>query len=182
MSGSVQHLVFVGRESSPLTTDELSSFSQAATEVCRSQAVTGILLYGGGNVLGVLEGGRLAVFRCYENILADKRLTATRQLLVEPVASSLFTSWSAGVLDSPPEASLSIPRLEQLAVTYRERKDAPAGGTTIALLRDFQSQLARTSAASPAPAPAPSAAATPAPSVTPPPPPAAALQPAQATT
>jgi hypothetical protein len=71
-------------------------------------AITGLLLYKGGNFMQLLEGDDEAVWRVHARITQDPRHRGIMTILQEPIETRLFTDWSMafGNLDDPAVASL----------------------------------------------------------------------------
>lgn len=71
-------------------------------------AITGLLLYRGGNFMQLLEGDEDAVWRAHARITEDPRHRGIMTILQEPIEQRLFTDWSMafGNLDDPAVASL----------------------------------------------------------------------------
>jgi hypothetical protein len=107
--------------------------------------VTGLLLYGRGNFMQLLEGEAVTVTDLYARIARDRRHRDVRTLYCGPTQRRLFPTWNMGlvVLD------------EKLTPVNRNRLEAvldaanrPDAGTTtsgqkvLELLKDFRSQLA----------------------------------------
>ena len=61
-----------------------------------ASGVTGVLCYGGGIFLQVLEGGRMAVNELYGHILRDPRHTDVVLLHYQEIAEREFVGWTMG--------------------------------------------------------------------------------------
>ncbi|MBV5299831.1 MAG: BLUF domain-containing protein [Rhodoferax sp.] len=61
-----------------------------------ASGVTGVLCYGGGIFLQVLEGGRMAVNELYGHILRDPRHTDVVLLHYQEITEREFAGWTMG--------------------------------------------------------------------------------------
>lgn len=62
--------------------------------------VTGVLCYGGGIFLQVLEGGRMAISELYGHIQRDPRHQDVVLLLYEEISERRFAGWTMGVVNT----------------------------------------------------------------------------------
>lgn len=58
--------------------------------------ITGLLLYGNGNFMQVLEGEAEPMQQVYASIVADPRHTAVLKLADGPIEKRIFADWSMG--------------------------------------------------------------------------------------
>jgi Sensors of blue-light using FAD len=73
--------------------DQILSVSRANNKIA---GLTGLLLYGRGSFIQVLEGDPADIDACYERIRRDKRHSALLPVLREPIAARSFGEWSMG--------------------------------------------------------------------------------------
>ena len=97
--------------------DELEDILGAARRNNPVLAVTGVLIYGGGWCMQLLEGPEHAVFRLYAKIIDDSRHTDPRVIHVTPASEAIFREWSMGLVRQNPlefehVAALKARRLE----------------------------------------------------------------------
>ena len=89
-------LMYASRAVPALDQEELVTILRQSKGNNPSTGVTGVLCYSGGIFLQVLEGGRSAVNRLYNRIVADSRHTEVELLLYEEIGERRFASWSMG--------------------------------------------------------------------------------------
>lgn len=82
-----------------MTAEELELLTERAGAFNAERAISGVLLYGGGRFLQLLEGEAQAVKDLYRNrIVPDPRHEDCCVLLDEPCNTRLFPYWSMGWL------------------------------------------------------------------------------------
>lgn len=102
----VSTLVYTSRATGPVTMHALRRLTEASARNNAQIGVTGLLLYGSGNYLQVLEGNLTSIRILYERIRNDPRHTACQVLLEQLATSRLFPGWHMGRLNlDHPEAS-----------------------------------------------------------------------------
>lgn len=74
----------------------LSAILESAVRHNRENAITGMLLYSGGNFLQVLEGTRANVHATYARICKDPRHNNITLITEEEVPERHFANWSMG--------------------------------------------------------------------------------------
>ena len=89
-------LMYASRAVPALDQEELVTILRQSKANNPTTGVTGVLCYSGGIFLQVLEGGRSAVNRLYNRIVADSRHTEVELLLYEEIGERRFASWSMG--------------------------------------------------------------------------------------
>lgn len=93
------HLIYTSRAVASLTAAELDSLAQLAQQRNEELGITGVLLYGGGRFLQLLEGQTNAVESLYfDKIVHDKRHTECTVLYQAPCESRLLPDWHMGRL------------------------------------------------------------------------------------
>lgn len=89
-------LMYASRAVPAVDAEEL----QALLRQCRANnpahGITGVLCFASGVFLQVLEGGRGAVNRLYNRIVADPRHTAVELLAYEDIDERRFAGWAMG--------------------------------------------------------------------------------------
>jgi hypothetical protein len=93
----VHHLVYVSSTPTPLSPAELMEILRVSRRNNAAVAVTGALLYSGGNVMQVLEGERADVDAVFTRVLRDARHRQVQVLLREDVQRRYFGEWSMGL-------------------------------------------------------------------------------------
>jgi hypothetical protein len=130
-------LIYVSSAVRLLSEEELLELLAQAREANRQRNVTGMLLYGEGNFLQVLEGEAADVDAVYAAIQQDPRHHHLLLIEREPIAARNFADWSMGFhrmsadeLHAPGYAKLWEEELDG-------RRSATAPTVAIELLRDF---------------------------------------------
>lgn len=132
------HLVYCSTATHEMSQEELLELLRVARERNLGLQITGMLLYGGGVFLQVLEGLPVAVDMLYKKIERDARHHSLFLLEREPIPERSFPDWSMGFQYLPQEAG------EQLAGAFSLR-DADHGlsgrnikpGPALELLQQF---------------------------------------------
>lgn len=91
-------LMYTSRAVSPVDQEELSAILRQSKSANPPRGITGVLCCcnAGGIFIQVLEGGRAAVNRLYNRIVADPRHTDVTLLTYEEIAERRFAGWSMG--------------------------------------------------------------------------------------
>lgn len=129
-------LVYVSSARLPLDEPVLEQLLDTARTRNQQDALTGVLLYNGGNFMQYLEGPSFALRETYRRIARDPLHGNLIELLLEPIAERSYTRWDMGF--ARPTASemlaLSTARWKQTDGDTSPAQDAPVG---IQLLRSF---------------------------------------------
>jgi Sensors of blue-light using FAD len=96
--------------------------------------ITGLLCYSDGIFLQVLEGGRGAVNKLYNRIVADPRHTDVELLLYEEIGERRFASWSMGQINL---ARLNPSLLLKYSATATLDPFAVSGEVSLALFEEL---------------------------------------------
>jgi hypothetical protein len=130
-------LIYVSSAVRLLSEEELLELLAQAREVNHHRNITGMLLYGEGNFLQVLEGEEVDVDAVYAAIQQDPRHHHLLLIEREPIAVRNFADWSMGFhrmsadeLREPGYANFWEEGLDG-------RRSATAPTIAIELLRDF---------------------------------------------
>ena len=89
-------LSYISSAVEPFTTQELLGLLQACREGNASKGVTGMLLYGNGTFLQVLEGEEKVIDGLIERIRKDPRHTDLHILHRHPIERRQYSDWSMG--------------------------------------------------------------------------------------
>jgi hypothetical protein len=92
-------LMYVSRAVPALDHEELLAIVRRSRADNPGLGITGVLCYSGGIFLQVLEGGRSAVNRLYQRIVADPRHTQVELLAYEEIAERRFAGWAMGQVE-----------------------------------------------------------------------------------
>ncbi|HSM22011.1 MAG TPA: BLUF domain-containing protein [Rubrivivax sp.] len=89
-------LMYASRAVAATDQDSLLAILRKSKTNNPALGVTGVLCYSEGIFLQVLEGGRSAVNRLYNQIATDKRHTQVELLHYEEIGERRFAGWSMG--------------------------------------------------------------------------------------
>jgi len=101
----VHHLIYLSKAAPELTAGALLSIESRAQAKNESAAITGLLAYGSGHFLQVLEGPEIEVERVYSNIEQDARHTDLQVLTFEAVQTRAFAPWAMALVNLDCDAS-----------------------------------------------------------------------------
>jgi hypothetical protein len=88
--------MYASRAVSTVDQEELLAILRKSKADNPAEGITGVLCFSGGIFLQVLEGGRSAVNRLYNQIVADPRHTQVELLLYQEIGERRFAGWSMG--------------------------------------------------------------------------------------
>ncbi len=135
----LSQLIYISRATSPPTREELAEIVAQSKPNNWRQSITGLLLYGRGHYLQLLEGPLLEVAELYTRISRDPRHDQVLPLLLQPATRRLFPEWKMGVLNldaGPVEDSKRLPLLMR-AIYERQDPTRHAGMLALDLIRAF---------------------------------------------
>lgn len=89
-------LIYVSEAVQTILDEELDELLKACVFNNRKQNITGMLLYGNGKFMRVLEGEADVVDALVEKISSDKRHTKLNVLVRTPIEQRDFGTWSMG--------------------------------------------------------------------------------------
>ena len=89
-------LMYASRAAKPLDPEELVHILRQSRTANPKVGVTGVLCSSGELFIQVLEGGRTAVNRLYNRIIADSRHTEVTLLSYEEISERRFAGWAMG--------------------------------------------------------------------------------------
>ena len=92
-------LMYASRAAAGLQPEALQAILRQCKAANPQHGITGVLCFGEGLFLQVLEGGRGAVNRLYGHIVADARHRQVELMLYEEVRERRFAGWSMGHVD-----------------------------------------------------------------------------------
>jgi hypothetical protein len=118
--------------------DDANSHTEAILASSRSHnvsnGITGILCYGGGIFLQVIEGGRAQVNELYNALVQDKRHTDVVLLHYEEITQRRFSGWTMGQVNL---AKLNT----SIVLKYSEKPELDpygvSGSMSLALLEEL---------------------------------------------
>ncbi len=127
-------LMYASRAVPALDHEELVTILRQSKANNPTTGVTGVLCFSGGIFLQVLEGGRSAVNRLYNRIVADPRHTEVELLLYEEIGERRFASWSMGQVNM---ARLNPSLLLKYSATAALDPFAVSGKVSLALFEEL---------------------------------------------
>lgn len=132
-------LVYTSRSTRPVTMKVLQQLTEHASRKNALVGITGLLLYGSGNYLQVLEGNQASIKILYERIRKDKRHTAVELLCQHERESRLFPDWNMGQLnlDNPDMGAKSDWELISATLARSGSIDWQPADPVIAWVREF---------------------------------------------
>ncbi|QNH61050.1 BLUF domain-containing protein [Hymenobacter sediminicola] len=92
----MHHIVYQSYAVGHPTNAELKHLLQQSRSNNSRLSITGLLLYGNGSFLQVLEGTEDAVREIYGRIVIDQRHTRVLKLSDGPIEARVFSNWSMG--------------------------------------------------------------------------------------
>ncbi|MDQ2778308.1 MAG: BLUF domain-containing protein [Pseudomonadota bacterium] len=127
-------LLYGSRAVASVDQNELLAILRKSKANNPKEGVTGVLCFGEGIFLQVLEGGRSAVNRLYNRIAADPRHSDVELLCYDEIGERHFAGWSMG--------QVNMARLNPaLLLKYSERPTldpfAVSGAASMALFREL---------------------------------------------
>lgn len=112
-------LIYLSQARRPMDDAELMVIQREAMARNQEVEVTGVLLYGSGKFLQLLEGPREVLAELFGRIAFDMRHERTRLLHHGPIKTRSAPSWSMGVANADRlGASMSIESLESCITAY----------------------------------------------------------------
>jgi hypothetical protein len=89
-------LMYASRAVPTVDQEELLAILRKSKADNPAEGITGVLCFSGGIFLQVLEGGRSAVNKLYNQIVSDPRHTQVELLLYQEIGERRFAGWSMG--------------------------------------------------------------------------------------
>lgn len=128
-------LVYISQAVVGFTNEEVQNILQSSQRNNSAHGISGVLVFGGGLFMQVLEGSEQAVLRLYVKILDDRRHSDCRLIHISPADERIFEQWSMGALDSDP---LDFQRVGELRA---RRLESVQSEMFTNLMRDFVKKL-----------------------------------------
>jgi hypothetical protein len=131
-------LVYLSRASWPFSREEVETLIEGARPRNQALGITGLLLYGRGFFLQLLEGDAIHVGALFMKIGADTRHSDVLPVVMHYVPERLFPGWEMGLLTTDGDGGRSR-RLDDYidAFVRRHAVNLDHTGFTLKLLRDF---------------------------------------------
>ena len=127
-------LLYASRSATPVTTDATDAILAQSRAHNPALGITGVLCQSGDIFLQVLEGGRDAVNRLYNQIMRDPRHQDVSLLHYEEIAERRFAGWTMGVVNL---AKVNPAILLKYAETNSLDPHAMSGRACLALLGEL---------------------------------------------
>ena len=89
-------LMYASRALPNVTQEELGSILRKSKSNNPPAGITGVLCFSQGIFLQVIEGGRSAVNKLYNQVVADPRHTDVELMIYEEIGERRFAGWSMG--------------------------------------------------------------------------------------
>jgi hypothetical protein len=89
-------LLYFSQSKDVISDEEIQSILQSSRHNNAGRGITGVLIYGGGLFMQVLEGPQQAVLRLYVKILDDRRHCNSQIIHITPTDKRIFEGWSMG--------------------------------------------------------------------------------------
>jgi len=136
-------LVYISQAVVGITEEQVQNILKTSQRNNSANGITGVLSFGGGLFMQILEGSEQAVLRLYVKILDDPRHTDCRLIHISPADEQVFQKWSMAILGADP---LDYQRIGELRA---RRLETVQSQTFTHLMREFVRKLgdARGSAA-----------------------------------
>lgn len=135
----LSQLIYISHAVPPPSREALAGIAAQSRSNNWRQSITGLLLYGHGHFLQLLEGPLLEVADLYSRISRDPRHERVLPLLLQPARQRLFPEWKMGVLNLEESSAAEARRLPLLMRSIYERRDPErhAGELALDLIRGF---------------------------------------------
>lgn len=135
----LSHLLYLSRSRLDWTPEDLEPLVASARRHNEQDGVTGLLLYGRGHFLQLLEARRQPLVLTFDRIARDSRHTDVRVLLDGPIPNRLFEGWAMGVLNVDTAGQIDRERFDRLVSAFGSTATpAPANARALELLWDFK--------------------------------------------
>lgn len=137
----LSQLVYVSDAHMAMAESTVESIVKSCRRNNEERNITGLLIYGGGHFIQLLEGHEPVLANLFAKISKDARHHNVEQLHFAIATERLFPNWRMGLLNLDKINSLDRSRLRTFVngVTKLQRGEAIIG-----LLREFRSQLPAT--------------------------------------
>ena len=138
-------MLYVSKAARPFLLDELRELVDQASRNNQERDITGMLLYGGGYFLQVLEGEPERVEALFTQISKDTRHVDVQSVLRVAVSRRSFDYWGMRLLCLEHATELNVERMRQLAAGMVDGAKARTHATAmLQCMRDFCAQIPAT--------------------------------------
>ena len=139
------HIVYVSRAVRPMTMGDLNSMLAKARFNNELHNITGLLLYGSGHFLQVLEGEARAISELFHRIRVDPRHTEVEMLLYGE-GRRIFPDWSMGCLNLEVSEEIDRTALFQMLEYCELLRGVRSHQTSLGLVKQFKSVVQKAAA------------------------------------
>lgn len=134
----MHHLIYLSQATIPFNEDQLERLLVQARQFNQEHELTGILLYGNGQFLQVLEGDKATVHSLYARICEDPRHRDVTTYADKAIATRAFSDWRMAYQALPPEQFLEFAAYVSPRELQVERSGLSVSDTQLLqLLRTF---------------------------------------------
>jgi hypothetical protein len=140
----LSHLLYVSAAAAGVNRGAVTTIHRQSAANNAKRGVTGLLLYGRGNFIQLLEGDLTVVTDLYAKVARDPRHADVRTLFAGPAERRVFPSWAMGLAvagDVDAHAPVDRARLEAV-LAAAAGAGATGGQRVLDLLKDFRRQVA----------------------------------------
>jgi hypothetical protein len=95
-------LLYLSQATPGISNEQLQEILLSSQRNNAAHGISGVLGYGGGTFMQVLEGPEPGVLRLYVKILDDKRHGSCEIVHISPANERIFQKWSMGLITSDP--------------------------------------------------------------------------------
>ncbi len=95
----LSQLLYTSFASQPMTREEIDEIVRKAQCNNSQQLITGLLLYGNGRFMQLLEGDEQLIVKLYNKIAKDSRHKSLDLVVLRPAKKRIMGEWSMGLLN-----------------------------------------------------------------------------------
>ncbi|WP_239490039.1 BLUF domain-containing protein [Luteitalea sp. TBR-22] len=133
------HMLYLSRSTRDWTMAELAQLVAYSQRRNEQDGLTGLLLYGRGHFLQLLEGRRQPLLLTYDRIARDARHTDIELLLDGPIPARVFEGWAMGLLNVDQSGEVDRDRFDRLIAAFGPRQEPQAeNALALSLLKEFR--------------------------------------------
>ena len=137
------HMLYLSRTRLDWSDEELTTLVTRSQQRNAQDGLTGLLLYGNGHFLQVLEGRRQPLLLTYDRITRDDRHTDIHLLLDGPIQPRTFDRWAMGLLNVDTAGEIDRDRFDRIIRAFQPGQGPVAeNALAVLLLKEFRSHVA----------------------------------------
>lgn len=135
----LSHMLYLSRTTVTWSMEELSELVARSQRRNEADGLSGLLLYGRGHFLQLLEGRRQPLVLTYDRIARDPRHAELELLLDGPITVRLFDGWAMGLLNVDQSGAVDRDRFDRIVASFRPRTGPVAeSALAVTLLKEFR--------------------------------------------